>query len=203
METKRFIVVDTRNNSTTSFESIATTVAELKADMMEHGIDPTGMLIQEGLTKTEFTRDDTVLPTNVAYRGGVTNNLVFRLTFENRKIKSGVENTRANAYILIREMGLKDIINDTYGKNYTTVKTEDLYKIIDEYMAPVEEENDEEENTQEKCTYVYNEQDNNKIDVLVNILLKKHVLTECEANKVLGNVHGYTNNEITEMFSGM
>ena len=86
---KRFTVVDTRSNQVKTFNSEATTVGELKADLRREGIDPTGMDIQEGLTKTVLGVDSSMLPTNVSYRGTTTNNLVFRLTQPNKKIKSG------------------------------------------------------------------------------------------------------------------
>lgn len=87
--TKRFTVVDTRSNQVKTFNSEATTVGELKQDLRNIGINPDGMAIQEGLTKTELGSDSSLLPSDVNYRGTVTNNLVFRLTQPNKKIKSG------------------------------------------------------------------------------------------------------------------
>lgn len=125
METKKFTIVDTRTNKVTVIESIATTVGELKADLRANNIEPDGMAIQEGLTKTEFgDNDDTMLPHDVPYRGNTTNNLVFRITKKNKNIESGM--TRSEAYSKIKDLDLAEAIKDKYGKNYTIIKTEDL-----------------------------------------------------------------------------
>lgn len=128
METRKFTVRDTRVNNTVVFESTATTVAELKRDLRANGINPDGMAIQEGLTRTEFMSDDAVLPHDVAYRGGVTNNLVFRLTQKNKKIASGVM-SRADAYRKIKELHLEEEAKKL-GRNYTQLPTDELEKLI-------------------------------------------------------------------------
>lgn len=200
METKRFIVVDTRNNRTTSFDSVAITVAELKADMQENGIDPTGMLIQEGLTKTEFTSDDQVLPQNVPYKGGTTNNLVFRLTYENRKIKSGVY-SRAEAYAKVKEYGLQEDVKDYFGKNYTIVGTDDLNVYIANYESLLddnEEDNDVDEDTEMEETAVCS-----PFTALLDVLVAKNVLTLEEKNIILKHDAEFSKAEIDALFRDM
>lgn len=191
METKRFIVVDTRNNRTTSFDSVATTVAELKADMQENGIDPTGMLIQEGLTKTEFTSDDQVLPQNVPYKGGTTNNLVFRLTYENRKIKSGVY-SRAEAYAKVKEYDLQEDIKHYFGKNYTIVGTDDLNEYIANYENLLDDDDEDEETA--ACS---------PFTALLDVLVAKNVLTLEDKNIIIKHDAKFSKAEIDTLFKDM
>lgn len=130
MNTKKFTVVDTRTNKMKTFESTANTVGELKNDLRANGINPDGMAIQEGLTKTELGADDSYLPHDVPYKGGTTDNLVFRLTQREKKIKSGAM-SRSEAFAKVRELGLQDTIATKYGKNFTQCKTEVLISEIE------------------------------------------------------------------------
>ena len=130
--TKTFTVIDTRSNSKKFFESQAVTVGDLKRELANLGIDIEDIAIQEGLTHTEFKRDDEVLPTNVNYKGVTTNNLVFRLTKAEKKIDSGA-NLRAQLYEEIKENNLQDEIKETFGRNYTQVKTEDLEEFLSNF----------------------------------------------------------------------
>lgn len=129
--TKRFTVVDTRTTTTKVFESNANTLGELKSELMGMGIDPTGMAIQEGLTRTELMDDNSILPHDVPYKGTTTNNLVFRLTQNNKMIKSGV--CRSDVYRTIKELGLEDAIRNLFNKNFTNCTTSELEDYINNY----------------------------------------------------------------------
>jgi len=207
MNTKKFTVVDTRTNRTKTFESTANTVGELKADLRREGIDPTGMAIQEGLTKTELgDNDGTYLPHDVPYRGGVTNNLVFRLTQKEKKIRSGAM-SRSEAYDKVKELGLTDMIAEKYGKNFTMCKTSDLIAEIEacEYT--------DKENCDCGC--------NNRpivlsaflsaFEALLHALMDNDAITEEEAMEI-ADILGielfpddaiYSNSEIDQMFADM
>lgn len=174
---KRFTVVDTRSNTVKTFNSEATTVGELKRDLMNIGIDPTGMSIQEGLTKTELGADDNELPKDITYRGVVTNNLVFRLTQPDKKIKSGADCSRAEVYEKIKDLSLAEVIKAKYGSNYTNVKTSDLVKEVTEAM------NDLSKGKAEPCV-------KDAIATLTTILKKKGVITASEANAVVDPILG-------------
>ena len=79
-----FTIVDTESQKTKEIHSSATTVAELKRDLRQNGFNVDGKTIQEGLTRTEFKDDSSLLPHDVPTRnGGITNDLVFRLTKTN------------------------------------------------------------------------------------------------------------------------
>lgn len=190
METKKFTVVDTRSNRIESFESTATTLAELKRDLAKLGIDTYGMSIQEGLTKIELVDDAAILPHDVNYKGTVTNNLVFRLTQNEKRVKSGM--TRKEAYGKIKSEGLAQAVLAKFGKSYTNCSTEDLVNFI---------EGDKKADSCACCE---------ALEALVDYLCTEGCLTCTEANdvlKVLGkkssNSSDYTATEIEEMFKYM
>ena len=90
MEARKITVVSTRNQKKSVIMSAATTLAELKADLRQNGIDYEGMTFYEGTSKIELKDDNSVLPHDVPYKGQTTNELVFMLTNTNKKIKSGI-----------------------------------------------------------------------------------------------------------------
>lgn len=201
MNTKKFTVVDTRTNRTKTFESTANTVGELKADLMRNGIDPTDMAIQEGLTKTELGDNDcTYLPHDVPYRGGVTNNLVFRLTQKEKKIRSGAM-SRSEAYDKVKELGLTEKIAEKYGKNFTMCKTSDLIAEIEACECT----------DKENCGCDYRPVTLDAFEALLHALVDNDAITEEEAMEI-ADILGielfpddaiYSNSEIDQMFADM
>lgn len=131
MEARKITVVSTRNQKKSVIMSAATTLAELKADLRQNGIDYDGMTFFEGTSKVELKNDASVLPHDVPYKGTVTNELVFMLTNTNKKIRSGaVAMSRAEAYNAIKSMGLQDACVKKFGKNFTMCKTADLIALV-------------------------------------------------------------------------
>ena len=120
MNPKKFTVIDSETQQTKVIESNATTVAELKADLRANGFDLTGKTIQEGLTRIEFKSDDALLPHDVPRNGGITNDLVFRLTKAQKNIKSGALDRKA-LYASVKKLKLESVIKAKYGKNFTMV----------------------------------------------------------------------------------
>lgn len=210
MNTKKFTVVDTRTNRTKTFESTANTVGELKVDLRREGIDPTGMAIQEGLTKTELgDNDGAYLPHDVPYRGSTTNNLVFRLTQKEKKIRSGAM-SRGKAYDKVKALGLTDMIAKKYGKNFTMCKTSDLIAEIEAYEC------------KKNCAYGsnYRPVTLDAFKALLHALVDNDAITEKEAMEIayiLGTelfpddaIYSsseddalYSNSEIDQMFADM
>ena len=86
---RKIIIVDSASNSQTPITTDATTFGQLKAAVRAAGINIDGKDWLEGLTKTQPMSDDALLPTNVNYKGQVTNNLVYMLTNTNKKTRSG------------------------------------------------------------------------------------------------------------------
>lgn len=137
METRKITIVATREQKKYVIDSAATTLGELKADLDNVGINYDDMTFMEGLTRTEILRDDSLLPHDVERVNRetgetyVTNELVFMLTNTAKKIRSGVVCTdRKSCYSYIKEHGMQDAIQRTFGKNFTQVKTEDLIFFI-------------------------------------------------------------------------
>ena len=128
METRKITIISTKNHSTKVINSAATTLAELKSDLHNTGIDYTDCTFFEGLTKTELKNDEAILPHDVPYKGTITNNLVFMITNASKKIKSGAD--RKSIIAEIKAKNLTEVVKNTYGKNYTNCKTEDLEKIL-------------------------------------------------------------------------
>ena len=128
METRKITIISTKNHSTNVINSAATTLGELKNDLDNAGIGYTDCTFFEGLTKTELKNNDAILPHDVPYKGTITNNLVFMITNASKKIKSGAD--RKSIIAEIKAKNLTEVVKNTYGKNYTNCKTEDLEKIL-------------------------------------------------------------------------
>lgn len=140
-ETFRVSVVNTRTQSRTDLESNAVTLADLKAELSEKGVDYSGMTFMEGSTKVELKDDSSILPTNVPVKrngvatGETTNNLVFFLTTPNKNIKSGAM-SRAEAYAEIKRLGLQSACVAKFGRNFTQCSTDNLNQLIANATAP-------------------------------------------------------------------
>ena len=135
MEARKITVVSTRNQKKCVIMSAATTLAELKADLRQNGIDYDGMTFYEGTSKVELKNDASVLPHDVPYKGQTTNELVFMLTNTNKKIRSGADMSRADAYAAIKANGLQEECVKRFGKNFTMCKTADLIALVNEKSA--------------------------------------------------------------------
>lgn len=135
MEKRKITVIPTKTHKTQVIESAATTLSELKADLTKAGIDYTDCTFFEGLTKTELKNDAAILPHDVPYKGTTTNNLVFMITNASKKIRSGVKLDRKTIIEEIKAKNLTEVVKNTYGKNYTNCKTEDLEKILNKEVA--------------------------------------------------------------------
>lgn len=204
METRKITVVSTRDQKRSTIMSAATTLGELKVDLDNAGINYSNMTFYEGLTKTELINDESLLPTNVSYKGQTTNELVFMLTNMNKKIKSGAM-TRAEAYQYIKDNNLQFEVLKRYGKNYTVCKTSELIDLITELDKSTVEEVTSEEPKVCKCnsnlkdafekliSYLYNE------GVLYTDQIEdiRNALNESTTEKVESP---YSNSEIDEMF---
>ena len=199
MSTKKFTVIDTRTGFKKTFDSEANTVGELKADLARLDISTEGMAIQEGLTRTELGGNDTYLPHDVPYKGGTTNNLVFRITQAEKRIKSG--SVRSDAYDQVKKLGLQNAIVAKYGKNFTMCKTAELVAEVEaakKEAAPKAEE-PKYSNAAEKA-----------ITVLASKLVDCSVFSAAEGKEVTDIIgtsliadEGYSVEDINDMFDGM
>lgn len=180
MSNKRFTVIDTRTNSTKQWDSTATNLGELKAELENLGISTDGMAIQEGLTNTELVNNNSILPHDVPYRGTVTNNLVFRLTRAEKNITSGID--RKELYDFINKLGLQQIIKDTFGRNFTQISTEKLEEVVNKNMHKKCECKESEDSYKKTVQNIFK-----AFNALVNNLYDNDFIT------------GYTYNEISSI----
>lgn len=210
--TKQFTVVDTRTMQIKKFSSVATTVAELKAELKNLGIYTNGMTIQEGLTKTEFKNDNALLPHDVPYKGTTTNDLVFRLTKSEKKIESGTM-SRAEAYAKVKELGLAEKIATTYKKNYTVCKTSELIKEIEKANNKPSSKVDNTKECKNVSKKVCNASSNaleKAFIALTTLLVNNNVINQTDGNDIVSPLNttiekteGYTIEEINDIFDEM
>lgn len=187
---RKFTVVDSATQKTVVFDSTAETLAELKADLRAHNINYNGMTIYEGVSKTELKSDNSALPHDVPYKGGTTNNLVFRLTKAEKNIKSGTM-SRPEVYAAVKKLGLADAIKAKYGKNFTQCSTADLIAEVEKAEKknqPAPEATPKATPKEEKKAPVCNN-DNDCVAVkglaiLTNTLVLNGVISETEGKEV-------------------
>ena len=130
METRKIVVVTTKSSKKLVLNTGVETLGELKRELDNKNFDYEGMEFTEGVSKTVLTRDDSVLPKELPFKGSITNDLAIFLTVPNKKIKSGVM-SRAEVLTAIKENHLTEECKKVYGKNFTTCKTVDLIALLD------------------------------------------------------------------------
>lgn len=177
-------------------QSNATTLGELKDELREKNIsfNPDDVF-KEGMSKTVLTTDESILPSNIPWRGEVTNDLIFMVTAPQKKIKSGVM-TRAEVYAEVKRLNLQDTISKKVGKNFTQCSTATLLTFIDEASknsckaktpAPVAKEKKVKSNPTpevvESVTFC-------ALKELIAKMVNEGVLSEANANNILGVASG-------------
>lgn len=114
------------------FESNATTLGELKNELRERQVRyDSDCVFKEAASKTILTSDGSILPSNIPWKGQVTNDLVFMVTTPQKKIRSGAMD-RKEAYAKVRELSLQDKIQKGEGKNFTQCSTAILISYIED-----------------------------------------------------------------------
>lgn len=205
METRKITIVSTKSQSKKVIMSSATTLAELKSDLRQNGIDYEGMSFFEGTSKVELKNDASVLPHDVPWKGIVTNELVFMLTNTNKKIRSGAM-SRMEAYAEIKRMGLQDACLKKFGKNFTMCKTADLIALVQSNSAAKpapkaeakKEEKEEKEETPVNTSVAPTSNGGECVDTvaraaiskLVEILEENGTIEDYEKEEVLGILGG-------------
>ena len=177
-------------------QSNATTLGELKDELRDKNIsfNPDDVF-KEGLSKTVLTTDESILPSNIPWRGEVTNDLIFMITAPQKKIKSGVM-TRLEVYAEVKRLNLQDTISKKMGKNFTQCSTATLLTFIDEASknscetktpAPVAKEKKVKSNPTpevvESVTFC-------ALKELIAMMVNEGVLSEANANNILGVASG-------------
>ena len=222
METRKITIISTKNHSTKVINSAATTLGELKTDLDNAGIEYTDCTFFEGLTKTELKNNDAILPHDVPYKGTITNNLVFMITNASKKIKSGAD--RKSIIAEIKAKNLTEVVKNTYGKNYTNCKTEDLENILSmnntstPKEAPVKKEisNNPAIKTTDLSSYVTKAELRQVIESLLNETEKVGYVEDIDIDNIaiIGDISSnnseeeksdspYSSNELDDMFKDM
>lgn len=177
-------------------QSNATTLGELKDELREKNISfNSDDVFKEGMSKTVLTTDESILPSNIPWRGEVTNDLIFMVTAPQKKIKSG-DMTRAEVYAEVKRLKLQDTISKKVGKNFTQCSTALLLTFIDEASknscgtktpAPVAKEKKVKSNPTpevvESVTFC-------ALKELIAMMVNEGVLSEANANNILGVASG-------------
>ena len=131
METRKVTIINSKTQSQKVIQdSKATTLGELKQEMMERGIDYTGMTFFEGHMRAELKDDAAPLPANIPYKGQIVNDLTFMLTAPEKKVRSGAM-SRAEAYAEIKKRYLQSLCVEKFGKNFTQCSTADLISLFE------------------------------------------------------------------------
>lgn len=183
-------------------QSNATTLGELKDELRDKNISfNSDDVFKEGMSKTVLTTDESILPSNIPWRGEVTNDLIFMITAPQKKIKSGAM-TRLEIYAEVKRLKLQDTISKKVGKNFTQCSTAVLLTFIDEASknsckakapAPVAKEKKMESNPNqvvkptpevvESVTFC-------ALKELIAKMVNEGVLSEANANNILGVASG-------------
>ena len=177
-------------------QSNATTLGELKDELREKNISfNSDDVFKEGMSKTVLTTDESILPSNIPWRGEVTNDLIFMVTAPQKKIKSGAM-TRLEVYAEVKRLNLQDTISKKVGKNFTQCSTAVLLTFIDEASknsckaetpAPVAKEKKVKSNPTpevvESVTFC-------ALKELIAMMVNEGVLSEANANNILGVASG-------------
>lgn len=133
METRTILIANNKTQRRYSIETNATTLGELQDQMTAQGIDFSGMTFTEGITKTQLLDRESLLPTNVMFKGSPTNNLVMLLTNPNKRVASGAYPTvRKEFGAFIKEHNLGDLIKEEFGNNWTRVSTANLISFFED-----------------------------------------------------------------------
>lgn len=177
-------------------QSNATTLGELKNELRDKNISfNSDDVFKEGMSKTVLTTDESILPSNIPWRGEVTNDLIFMITAPQKKIKSGAM-TRLEVYAEVKRLNLQDTISKKMGRNFTQCSTATLLTFIDEASknsckaktpTPVAKEKKVKSNPTpevvESVTFC-------ALKELIAMMVNEGVLSEANANNILGVASG-------------
>jgi hypothetical protein len=184
MENREILIANTKDQCKYRVVTNATTLGELQDAIARNegvykmvgdtwinnttSINIDGLTFTEGISKTQLLSRDSLLPTNVMFKGQPTNNLVMLLTNTNKQIASGAI-SRKEAYAKVKELNIADTIQKGEGKNYTQVKTD----VLEEYiLANTEDVVEPTENEEEEPVNVHLTPHNNTIEWLYDGIKK-------------------------------
>lgn len=174
-------IISNSQNRNETFMSDASTLGELKAELINKGYEVNDMDFKEGKSRITLNDDMSVLPSEFMYKGELTSDLVIMMTPKNTKIKSGM--TRGQLYDYIKTNDLQETAYNVYGKNFTNCTNAELEEIVSEYREI--ERNKE----REECECCLQE----TIREIVNEELDKREPKEYDVNSVARCLLGFLN----------
>lgn len=215
MEARNITIVNSRTQSRNTFSSTAETLGELKADLDRLEIDYSNLTFFEGISKTELTDDNAILPKDLPWKGERTNDLVFMLTESQKRIRNGAM-SRSDLYSYIKTNNLQDAVKTRFGRNFTQCSTADLLSMVeDSDSVDVLEERPSitcaptmrsvsrgvKRTSSQRVQSVTNQTYINHND-LVSLLVNKGILTEDEVVMQVAPCK-FSDKDIDEMFANM
>lgn len=204
MERKVTIVNNgTQTQKSFKINETVVTLGDLKKVLREKNIEFEGFAFNEGHARVELKDNNSVLPSNIPFKGAIVNDLVFLLTKPNKKISSGLN--RAEVYRIIKERNLQEAIKSKYGKNFTVVSTENLLDFIGEGTPVSDAETKVQEEKKDYCEKAVKAPAANVFNSLMDLLVAKNIITEDEAAEVLAgrkvdNTDKISEEDLDDMF---
>lgn len=181
---RKILVANTRNQKSYTFEADVNTLGDVKNLMASYEIPFDGLSFTEGISKLNLLDNASPLPVNtrtVAYNGQQYDTVLL-LTNTQKNIASGAEETRKEAYAIIKELNLANDIKEAFGRNFTQVSTVALWDFIKNNTDEVENDDDAEASESEEpveiplaATLVENIYDNVKLLVKAGVLGAKEM----------------------------
>ena len=127
---KRQITIyeSSKNGKITVLDDVeVNTLGELKTLLRGKGVDVDNKEFVEGVTNTKLLGDDSQIPTNIPYKGQVTNDVFINVLNKDTKIKSGVNYSELSRSELLRAAKpYASEIEKAFGVNYTRAKSADI-----------------------------------------------------------------------------
>lgn len=138
-----------QNGKITVFNDVeCNTLSELKALLRAKSIDYNGMEFIEGVTNTKLLSDDSRIPTDIPFKGKVTNNVFINILKKDSKISSGIDyETMSRSELLKAAKEFAEDILSIFHKNFTQVKSCELIT----FLEGKENEESEGEESEEHC----------------------------------------------------
>lgn len=135
-----------KNGVTRTLDDVeCTTLGELKALLRQKGINYTDMDFVEGVTNTKLLNDNSRLPENIPFKGKIINNLFISLLKKESKISSGIDfMDMSRSDLLHAAKQFAEDIFESFGKNFTQVKSVDLAEFLTNHCGEEEREENEE-----------------------------------------------------------
>jgi len=136
---RKITVYDSSTQHKVELENVeVSTLGELKRLFTRNNISYADMDFMEGISKTKLVDDNSVLPHDIPFRGGRTDDLLIYMTKKDKKVRSGIDVSalsRKDLLSFIKENGWVEEVNTHYGQNYTRVSSAALVSFCQDKLA--------------------------------------------------------------------